>query len=491
MNPNPEKFPLLSFVLSKLNHDASSQLSPLNYDNLITSFPHLVDAKVITLLVEAFPVEIAQTHFLLGSLGLRPDPETVASARSQISQIQETSPEVEMCRAVVRLDEMHEEYATKLREAEEMLGRVYGSLQDVNEDVVKILREAENGSCVERVELVDRQLRFLPEAFGKLQGIVSLNISHNQLEVTYVYSDSTDFSFWLSLVAKNFDTTLLLLLVVMFSHFAEFIPDSISGLQKLEVLNFSTNLLQSLPDSIGLLLNLKILNVSGNKLNALPESIAGCSSLVELDASFNNLVSLPTNIGYGLLNLQRLLIHLNKIHWLPPSVCEMRSLRYLDVHFNELHGLPHAIGRLTNLEVLNLGSNFSDLTELPETMGDLIKLRELDLSNNQIRALPDAFFRLENLTKLNLDQNPLVIPPVEIVNKGLEAVEEFMKKRWLDIVAKEQQKSLLEANKQQQGGWLAWGTSLLTNVVSGVSQSVGGYAGGGKSSTDSYLDQQL
>ncbi|KAL5826841.1 hypothetical protein ACOSQ3_018680 [Xanthoceras sorbifolium] len=452
MNPNPEKFPLLSFVLSKLNHDASSQLSPLNYDNLITSFPHLVDAKVITLLVEAFPVEIAQTHFLLGSLGLRPDPETVASARSQISQIQETSPEVEMCRAVVRLDEMHEEYAMKLREAEEMLGRVYGSLQDVNEDVVKILREAENGSCVERVELVDRQLRFLPEAFGKLQGIVSLNISHNQLE---------------------------------------FIPESISGLQKLEVLNFSTNLLQSLPDSIGLLLNLKILNVSGNKLNALPESIAGCSSLVELDASFNNLVSLPTNIGYGLLNLQRLLIHLNKIHWLPPSVCEMRSLRYLDVHFNELHGLPHAIGRLTNLEVLNLGSNFSDLTELPETMGDLIKLRELDLSNNQIRALPDTFFRLENLTKLNLDQNPLVIPPVEIVNKGLEAVEEFMKKRWLDIVAKEQQKSLLEANKQQQGGWLAWGTSLLTNVVSGVSQSVGGYAGGGKSSTDSYLDQQL
>lgn len=217
------------------------------------------------------------------------------------------------------------------------------------------------------------------------------------------------------------------------------------------------------------------------------------SSLVELDASFNNLGCLPTNIGYGLLNLERLVIKLNKIRTLPASIGEMRSLRYLDVHFNELHGLPDAIGKLTKLEVMNISSNFSDLTELPETLGDLINLRELDLSNNQIRALPDTFFRLENLTKLNLDQNPLVIPPIEIANKGAEAVKDFMANRWADIIDEAQQKIMLEANKQQQAqnGWLAWGTSLLTNFVSGVSQRVGGYIGGGKNSTDPYLDQQL
>lgn len=54
------------------------------------------------------------------------------------------------------------------------------------------------------------------------------------------------------------------------------IPDSIGGLQKLEELDISSNLLESLPDTIGLLLNLKILKLSGNKLNALPESIALC-----------------------------------------------------------------------------------------------------------------------------------------------------------------------------------------------------------------------
>lgn len=54
------------------------------------------------------------------------------------------------------------------------------------------------------------------------------------------------------------------------------IPNSIAGLQKLEELDVSSNLLESPPDSVGFLLNLRVLNVSGNKLNALPESIANC-----------------------------------------------------------------------------------------------------------------------------------------------------------------------------------------------------------------------
>lgn len=216
------------------------------------------------------------------------------------------------------------------------------------------------------------------------------------------------------------------------------------------------------------------------------------SSLVELDASFNNLTSLPSNIGYGLLNLEKLSIQLNKIRFLPPSICEMRSLRYLDAHFNELHGLPQVIGRMTNLEVLNLSSNFNDFTDLPETISDLVNLRELDLSNNQIRALPYTFSRLGKLSKLNLDQNPLIVPPLEIANKGADAVKEFMSKRWLEIVTEEQRRINLEASNQQSPtGWLSWGTSLVSNTVSGVSQTVGGYLSGPKTPRDPYLDQQL
>ena len=202
---------------------------------------------------------------------------------------------------------------------------------------------------------------------------------------------------------------------------------------------------------------------------------------------------LPTNLGNELGNLQRLSIHLNKIRSLPTSIGEMSSLRFLDAHFNELCGLPDEIGRLTNLEILNLSSNFTDLRELPNTLGELTNLKELDLSNNQIHALPDTFGRLDKLTKLNLEQNPLVIPPWEVVNLGVDAIKTFMAKRWLDILVEEERKCMLglEVNEQAQTGWLTRSTSWLKNYASVVGESVSGYleAAGG-SPRDPYLDEQ-
>ncbi|KAL5552806.1 hypothetical protein UlMin_040207 [Ulmus minor] len=465
MDPNQQHL-LLSYVLSQLNPNSHPPLSPQLQQSLLAQFPNLDHPKVVAQLTQVFPSEVAQTLSLFRTLGPRADQSAVAVARAKIVEIESelrkgleeaqsreareaAEKELEIYKAVLRLEDMREACEKQLREEEERLVEVYRSLMadldaggdGVNEEVIRVLKEAES-EVVERVELPGRQLKIVPEAFGRLHGLVSLNLSQNLLQ---------------------------------------FIPDSIAGLQKLEEFDVSSNLLVSLPDSIGLLLNLRVLNVSGNKLNALPETIAGCSSLVELDASFNNLMCLPTNIAYGLLNLEKLSIQLNKIRLLPSSICEMRSLRYMDVHFNELHGLPYTIGRLTNLEFLNLSSNFSDLRELPDSIGDLINLTELDLSNNQIRVLPDTFGRLTNLTKLNLDQNPLVIPPMEIANRGVEAVKEFMAKRWFDPVDQEQQRSVQETSQlQAQPGWLTWGTSLLNNVVSGVSRSVTEYLGAGK-----------
>lgn len=202
-------------------------------------------------------------------------------------------------------------------------------------------------------------------------------------------------------------------------------------------------------------------------------------SLVELDASFNKLTYLPTNIGYELVNLRRLSIQLNKIRSLPTSIGEMSSLCFLDVHFNELRGLPPSIGKLTNLEVLNLSSNFSDMTELPDTVGDLSNLKELDLSNNQIHSLPTTFGRLDNLVKLNLDENPLLIPPKEIVDAGVEVVKAFMSRMWLN--------SLVEEEEHTPLGWLSRSTSWLKESV----ESVSGYLGVNEKTEDPCLNQQL
>lgn len=503
MDANLTNFPIVSYVMSRLpsigplrpspapatnsGHDieqppAPAQPSTSFTDPLIEQMPHLKNPKIMAAMSEAVS-EIAQTRSILQTLGERPDHETIDIAKAKLAEIDnKVSDELEeislsprpsddaageqkreaderekaMYLAIIQLDEMHDAYEKLLRDAEEKLSMIYDSAvsesrtgevvveedEEVNEDMVAVLKD----ESIERVDLSGRKLRILPEAFGKLRCVVAVNLSSNQLQA---------------------------------------IPDSIAGLENLEELNLSSNSLLSLPDSIGLLLKLKILNVSGNKLTALPDSICHCRSLVELDASFNKLGYLPTNIGYELINLRKLFVQYNKIRSLPTSVGEMRSLQHLDVHFNELHGLPLTIGKLTNLVSLNLSGNFSDMKELPETFGNLINLEELDLSNNQIHALPNSFGRLEKLKKLNLEQNPIVIPPNDVVEYGVEAVKIFMAKRWANFLIEEEEKSR-QTTQVEETGWLKRSVSKLGGVVSSVSEYLGS-----PRSQDPCLDQQL
>ncbi|KAM3381161.1 plant intracellular Ras-group-related LRR protein 9 [Capsicum galapagoense] len=524
MDPNPTNFPILSYVMSKLpsigrksptvadEFDIEQPQSlpkppPEPHFDITERMPHLTDPKVVNAM-RAAVADVSQTRSVLKTLGERPYHELVDTARVKLAEIEaELSkrleeivlsprpPEMERedwrsdlavkeeeCRkavekekeaykALIALDELHEAYEKMLKDAEQRLEKIYetavagGNLEEqvsgekssevkeeANEEVIGILQEA-LGKSVERVDLSGRQLRILPEAFGKIRSLIVLNLSNNHLKV---------------------------------------IPDSIASLENLEELHLSSNLLESLPDSIGLLFSLKFLDVSSNKLVSLPDSICHCRSLVELDAGFNKLSYLPTNIGYELVNLKRLSLSFNKLRSLPTSVGEMKSLRLLDLHFNELHVLPRSIGNLTNLETLNLSNNFSDLTSLPDTIGDLINLKELDLSNNQIHELPDTISRLDNLSVLKLDENPLVIPPKEVVVQGVEAVKAYMIKRRLDILLAEEPQIMLQEMGQTPTGILTRSTSWLNGAVSNVLGTVAGYlGGGGKSDADHYLNQQL
>lgn len=211
---------------------------------------------------------------------------------------------------------------------------------------------------------------------------------------------------------------------------------------------------------------------------------------MELNAGFNKLTYLPTNIGHELVNLTKLWVPLNKIRYLPTSIGEMKSLCLLDVHFNELHGIPSSIGKLTKLEILNLSGNFSDLSELPSTIGDLVNLKELELSNNQIRELPDTFGMLQNLSKFNIDQNPLVMPPREVVAEGVEAIKAYMVRRRLDKLLAEEHMSTDAANDQANVSLLARSTSWLSNVVANVTGTVSSYVGAAEKPKDPYLNEQ-
>ncbi|XP_076902242.1 plant intracellular Ras-group-related LRR protein 9-like [Bidens hawaiensis] len=504
MDPNPKNYPILSYVMTRLptmkrpqppefdvEQPPSKPISkPEPYFELTERMPHLTDPHILASMHAAVS-DVSQTRTLLKTLGDRPDHEAVDIAKARLAELEgllsdqldeislsdKVDPEEEkkkkayerekqMHKALISLDQMHESYDKLLCDAERRLEKIYESaksgrvgdewgsgkgvevVDEVKEEVVAILTDAmANGT--EKIDLSERRLPFLPEAFGKIRTLVYLNLSSNQLEV---------------------------------------IPDSVAGLENLEELNVSSNILESLPDSIGCLYKLKILDVSSNKLEALPDSIAHCRSLVELDASFNKLTYLPTKIGHQLVRLKKLSIPLNKVRNLPTSIGEMISLQYLDAHFNELRGLPNSIGKLSNLEVLNLASNFSDLRELPDTIGDMTSLRELDVSNNQLQELPLTFGRLDKLTKLNVDQNPLVVPPKDVVEDGIQAIKVYMAQRWFDMLVDEQEKCRREQEALAQASWLSRSTTWLAGAVVGAAGTVSLLMAG--ENDDPYLEEE-
>lgn len=247
MDPSPRKFPILSYVMSQLSLKSSvdyqaavteidiEQPNPPQHHqqqeqeaDLVKQMPHLSHPRILGSMSHAIS-DVAQTRSILQTLGPRPDHEAVDAARAKIADIDsrlsnqleeivlsprpdnvdrliwrshladrekqcrdEAERERSACRALLQLDEMHDAYQKLLREAEDRLVKIYDSAtaegadtdhlpeeEETNEEVIKILQEA----AMERVELAGRQLRFLPEAFGRLHGLVVLNLSSNQLEV--------------------------------------------------------------------------------------------------------------------------------------------------------------------------------------------------------------------------------------------------------------------------------------------------------------------
>ncbi|KAK6944785.1 Leucine-rich repeat [Dillenia turbinata] len=207
----------------------------------------------------------------------------------------------------------------------------------------------------------------------------------------------------------------------------QMIPESLTArLLNMVVFDVHSNQLKSLPNSIGCLSKLKVLNVSGNLLVSLPKTIENCRSLEELNANFNKLTKLPDTIGFELINLKKLSVNSNKLIFLPNSITHITTLRILDARLNCLHSLPENLENLINLQVLNISQNFRCLSSLPYSIGLLFSLTDLDISYNEITSLPDSIVCLKRLQKLSVEGNPLISPPMDVVELGLHAVMEYL-----------------------------------------------------------------
>lgn len=138
---------------------------------------------------------------------------------------------------------------------------------------------------------------------------------------------------------------------------------------------------------------------------------------------------LPDTLGFELVNLKKICVNSNKLVFLPSSTSHLTNLCVLDARLNCLCSLPDDLENLINLQILNVSQNFHYLETIPYSVGLLMSLVELDVSYNKITTLPDSLGCLKKLQKLSVEGNPLVSPPMEVVEQGLYKVKEYLSEK--------------------------------------------------------------
>ncbi|WP_353570031.1 leucine-rich repeat domain-containing protein [Candidatus Albibeggiatoa sp. nov. BB20] len=298
-----------------------------------------------------------------------------------------------------KIQQLEQEIGKKLQQIslDKITGSDNGYAVDENNNVIGLnLDESElatipnaliNMKNLQKLSIVGNKIEKLPAAFGQLQNLSKLRLYENQLKE---------------------------------------LPASVGQLQNLSSLGLSRNQLKELPASVGQLQNLSSLGLSRNQLTELPASFGQLQNLSDLELQHNQLKELPASFGQ-LQNLSVLGLGKNQLKELPASFGQLQNLSSLDLSNNQLKELPAWFGQLQNLSLLYLYEN--QLKELPASMGQLQNLSYLRLENNQLKELPVWLRQLQNLRQLYISGNPLETPPMEIAEKGIEAIREYFEKQ--------------------------------------------------------------
>lgn len=234
----------------------------------------------------------------------------------------------------------------------------------------------------------------LPESLADLKNLEVIHIESQEI-ISDIYEDGLTAS-------NNFQWEKLANLkelTIRGQNLFGNIPEKIGTLDKLEILNLSTNKFSGIiPTSICQLQNLKSLNLESNLLSgSIPNEIGNLISLEELNlkghSTLDRYENLPdyTNSFSGSI---------------PSTIGQITNLKYLTLDGNHLSGnIPDEIYDLTNLVGLDL--SFNNLTgQISHKIGNLQGLLSLDLGSNMMSgSLPDELWTLSNLASLCLSSN--------------------------------------------------------------------------------------
>ena len=227
-----------------------------------------------------------------------------------------------------------------------------------------------------------------------LTSLVSLDLRKNKIKV----------------IPQNFNQLVMLKdLNISENQISQIAKPCISGLNKLERFNFSSNLMNNFPDVI---LNSMIeINCSDNKISSLPKEIRSLTSLLKLNMSNNSLSNSSVmivkelftidSIGY-LCSLTSLNLSHNKLSILPNSIQNLENLNELLLRNNKITATTEQMQNLKNLTILDLSYNSLASAKY---LGKLKSLIKLDLSHNRLKEIPRGLSKLHKLSKLDISSN--------------------------------------------------------------------------------------
>ncbi len=184
----------------------------------------------------------------------------------------------------------------------------------------------------------------------------------------------------------------------------EALDENISFLNKLQRLTLTNNKISLLNDRIVQLSKLRVLVRNACSRESAIKQGAGDAPLPpvvkrsEHERADQRFVTLPLLLFFSFQVLND-----NSILELPSTIGRLTNLEHLNLENNQLKAIPESIGYMTRLQTLEVGRN--QLTGLPETLGGCHSLEHIDAKQNQLEKLPVYIAKLEKLKVLMVDNN--------------------------------------------------------------------------------------
>ncbi|HWZ36342.1 MAG TPA: leucine-rich repeat domain-containing protein, partial [Mucilaginibacter sp.] len=181
------------------------------------------------------------------------------------------------------------------------------------------------------------------------------------------------------------------------------LPQAFGGLRDLETINCSNNKIETIPDGWAYLTHLKEVNFAINRLTEFPEGLQNNHSVERITLFFNNIETFPDVDGED-YKLRYLGITGNRnMFALPEHIGSYTQLDSLEAQYLSLNGLPESLGDCKKLKMLLLTRSIVKKTILPAGLKNAKDLQALYLNDNPLLDHQSIFDLILALPRKNFN----------------------------------------------------------------------------------------